>query len=205
MHETSLCPARRRAVSSPPEGGGWGWRVFAFGQKSRRIAKQEETIMFSHRTALAAGCLGVLVCTISSPANALRVMTAWGAFRPMTTQGSQGCVQESVGGALNNCSTTQTYMVFEVPIETSLNPVLYEIVARSFGSASTPFTCYAVAMSPTAPAATFGTGNTFTASGIETKNFRVVVPAGQALRLQCQYVPRNKGILSISYAALQEN
>ena len=158
------------------------------------------------RTSMFAGALGVLICAIAPPADAvIQVMSGFGAFRALTSQ--QQCVVHSGGGALNQCTGTLGTVIFDIPIPEPATPTIYSITARSFGSSSSSFQCQAVALNPnSATVASEGGLVSFAAtSAIDTKSFGVTVPAGWSLRLQCRNVPRNKGILNIRWTPVADS
>jgi hypothetical protein len=155
-----------------------------------------------NRTSLTAGCLGLLALAIAPTADA-RQLTAYGAFRPSPNSASQQCVTNtSAGAAINACSSSLTTMVFDLPIETYSVTTGFQVSARSFGSGTGSFSCQAVAVNSVDGSATFGTPQTFASSGVDFKGFMVAVPTGWALRLQCNNVPRNRGLLSIYWTNL---
>ena len=160
-------------------------------------------------TSMFAGGLGLLICALTSPADAVvQVMSGYGAFRPTPSYGSssQGCVTHLGGGALNQCGSTLGMVIFDLPIAEATVQTAYSITARSFGSSSSSFQCRAVALNPTSTIASEGTLVSFAAtSAIDTKSFGVNVPAGWSLRLRCNNVPNNKGILNIRWTPVAES
>jgi hypothetical protein len=158
--------------------------------------------MYSIRSAFVATSFALAVCAIAPPGDASPFyQTGYGAFRPLPSASSQTCVVESSGGALNDCSSTTppVSLTFDLTTDvTTPNPVIWNIRASSFGSASAAMTCRAMAVNQlgTTPP-TLGGQQTFAASGIEIKTFGVSVPPNHSLRFQCTGVPRNKGILAL--------
>jgi hypothetical protein len=154
--------------------------------------------MSMSRASLLATGLGLLVCTVASTGGAAQFTNGYGAFTPYPSHGSQECIQELWGGALNLCTTPSPLgpAIFELPISSG---GIFAVSATAFAAGGTgSFNCFAVSISPNANQGAWGTTVTFNA-GTESRTSFVTVPGGWSLRLQCDNIPLYRGIKSISW------
>jgi hypothetical protein len=162
--------------------------------------------MSINRASLVAMGMGLLFCTVASPARADQISTGYGAFRMYSSGANQQCVGEYWGAAINFCGT-QDFMIFEVPIpDTGLVVQNWQIAAVSYeiggyGPAA-PWGCSVIALSPNQNTLMQGGYVTF-GSGTSTKAFTINnVPNGWAIRLQCQNIPQGRGIKNLHWGPI---
>ena len=152
-----------------------------------------------NRASLIAIGIGLLFCTVGSPAGAgSQITTGYQAFVPYPNRGSQGCISENYGAAMNWCGSRQNYMLFHLPIPWVATAQTWQIRAVGIGAASGWWGCAAVAESPDQLSAIGGSGGTFNWSGPSTITHTVNnVPPGWSLQLQCYGVWDGNGIQNL--------
>jgi hypothetical protein len=165
--------------------------------------------MSINRASLLASGLGLIMSTVAFPSGAVlpvdepQVVSGYNVFRVFPSRGDQHCVQEFWGGALNSCSTTQSYMIFE--LGRSIDQGTYRLFTygqNNGGAANTSFTCQAVAISYNTFTGSWGNVATLTGQSGDGAASVVYVPWGHSLRLQCNNVQAAKGIQSITVSKI---
>ena len=138
--------------------------------------------------------LVLAICSFVTPADALNNTTGWQSFRPIPNQGSQTCVSENFGAAVNTCGGPVD-MIFELVRPNTTSQQL--TVCQRPGVNRFAFTCRIDDLD--------GVNDSFSSPGsisfspppfFNCSNFPFSSSLGHNTRLHCFSVPVNGGIKS---------
>jgi hypothetical protein len=119
------------------------------------------------------------------------------AFQPIPDHGSQGCISEFFGTAVNSCGVTASHMIFNAEIDNAVGSKTLNVSQR-FGANSATFSCRAESLAEGNETVAVGGMVSFSA-GTAFADFSVNLFPGGSLRLHCFNVPANAGIHRLTW------